>query len=300
MNKFLIPDKDCDLYQNFILKSQKSVIYMLLSTLFFAMMSTMVKYLKDFGAFQLVFFRSLGTLVFTTSFIIYCKIPLWGNQKKLLLLRGLTGTSSMVLFFMALHFMTLGSAVTLRYTAPLFVALLAILFLGEKIELIQWVFFCISFLGVVLVKGFDNTVDFIGLGIILLSSLTSAITYILISKIGPKDHYLVIINYFMLTATLVGALGSFFQWKTPQATEWLYFILLGLFGLIAQILMTQAFQIGPAYKIAPFKFVEVIFSLAFGVLVFMDVYTFYSILGMILIIFGLVLNGAYKRNKESL
>ena len=150
MNKFLIPDKDGDLYQNFILKSQKAVIYMLLSTLFFAMMSTMVKYLKDFGAFQLVFFRSLVTLVFTTSFIIYRKIPLWGNQKKLLLLRGFTGTLSMVLFFMALNFMTLGSAVTLRYTAPLFVALLAILFLGEKIELIQWVFFCISFLGVCL------------------------------------------------------------------------------------------------------------------------------------------------------
>ncbi len=271
---------------------------MLLSTLFFAMMSTMVKYLKDFGAFQLVFFRSLGTLVFTMSFIIYWKIPLWGNQKKLLLLRGFIGTCSMVLFFMALHFMTLGSAVTLRYTAPLFVALLAILFLGEKIELIQWVFFCISFLGVVLVKGFDTSVDFLGLGIILLSSLTSAITYILISKIGSKDHYVVIINYFMLTATLVGASGSLFQWKTPQATEWLYFILLGLFGLIAQIFMTQAFQIGPAYKIAPFKFVEVIFSLAFGVLVFMDVYTFYSILGMILIIFGLLLNGFYKRNKE--
>lgn len=299
MNKFLIPEKDGDLCQNFILKSQKAIIYMLLSTLFFALMSTMVKYLNDFGAFQLVFFRSLGTLIFSTSFLIYRKIPLWGNQKKLLFIRGFTGTSSMVLFFMALHFMTLGSAVTLRYTAPLFVALLAILFLGEKIKLIQWVFFGISFVGVVLVKGFDTTVDFLGLGIILLSSLTSAITYILISKIGSKDHYMVIINYFMLTATLVGALGSLFQWKTPKAMEWPYFILLGVFGLIAQILMTQAFQIGPAYKIAPYKFVEVIFSLAFGVLVFMDVYTFYSILGMILIVFGLVLNGVYKRSKES-
>ena len=269
---------------------------MLLSTLFFAMMSTMVKHLKDFGAFQLVFFRSLVNLVFTASFIIYKKIPLWGNQKKLLLLRGFTGTTSMVLFFMALHFMTLGSAVTLRYTAPFFVALLAILFLGEKIKLIQWVFFSISFAGVVLVKGFDTTVDFLGLGIILLSSLTSAITYILISRIGSKDHYMVIINYFMLTATLVGAFGSLYQWKAPQPIEWLYFIFLGVFGLIAQILMTQAFQIGPAYKIAPYKFVEVIFSLAFGVLIFMDVYTFYSIMGMVLIIMGLILNGAYKRS----
>lgn len=272
---------------------------MVLSTLFFAIMSTIVKYLSDFGSFQLVFFRSLGTLIFSTSFLLYSKIPFWGNQKKLLIFRGLTGASSMILFFMALHFMTLGSAVTLRYTAPIFVALLSVLFLNEKIKFIQWVCFGISFFGVIMVKGFDATVDFFGLGIILFSSLTSAITYILISKIGTKDHYMVIINYFMLTATLVGALGSIYQWKTPQLMEWFYFILLGVFGLIAQILMTQAFQIGPAYKIAPYKFVEVIFSLAFGVLVFLDVYNFFSILGMILIIFGLVLNGVYKRAKLS-
>ena len=268
---------------------------MVLSTLFFAIMSTMVKYLSDFGAFQLVFFRSLGTLIFSTSFLVYRKIPFWGNQKKLLILRGFTGASSMILFFMALHFMTLGSAVTLRYTAPLFVALLAVLFLKEEIKFIQWICFGISFSGVVMVKGFDATVDFFGLGIILLSSLTSAITYTLISKIGSRDHYMVIINYFMLTATLIGALGSLFQWKTPQSIEWVFFILLGITGFIAQILMTIAFQIGPAYRIAPFKFVEVIFSLAFGVLIFMDVYTFFSLLGMAMIILGLILNGFFKK-----
>jgi drug/metabolite transporter (DMT)-like permease len=268
---------------------------MVLSTLFFAIMSTIVKYLSDFGSFQLVFFRSLGTLIFSTSFLIYRKIPFWGNQKKLLILRGLTGASSMILFFMALHFMTLGSAVTLRYTAPLFVALLSVLFLSEKIKFIQWVCFGISFLGVIMVKGFDATVDFFGLGIILFSSLTSAITYILISRIGTKDHYMVIINYFMLSATLIGALGSLFQWKNPQGLEWFYFLLLGVTGLIAQILMTKAFQIGPAYNIAPYKFVEVIFSLTFGVLIFMDVYTFFSLLGMGMIILGLILNGVFKR-----
>ncbi len=271
---------------------------MLLSTLFFAMMSTMVKYLSDFGTFQLVFFRSLGTLVFSMGFLLYYKIPLLGNQKKLLLLRGFTGATSMVLFFMALELMTLGSAVTLRYTAPLFVSLIAVLFLGEKIKFIQWIFIFISFAGVVMVKGFDATVNFLGLGIILFSALTSAITYTLISKIGSKDHYMVIINYFMCMATLIGAFGSLFQWKTPHGMEWVYFISLGITGLIAQVLMTKAFQMGPAYKIAPFKFVEVIFSLAFGVIVLLDVYTLYSLLGMALIILGLALNGMYKNRKR--
>ncbi len=268
---------------------------MVLSTLFFAIMSTIVKYLSDFGSFQLVFFRSLGTLVFSTSFLIYRKIPFWGNQKKLLLFRGLSGTTAMILFFVALHFMTIGSAVTLRYTAPIFVSLLSVLFLSEKIKFIQWVCIGISFFGVIMVKGFDASVDFFGLVIIMFSSLTSAITYILISKIGTKDHYMVIINYFMLSATLIGALGSLFQWKNPQGEEWFYFLLLGVTGLIAQILMTKAFQISPAYNIAPFKFVEVIFSLTFGVLIFMDIYTFFSLLGMGMIILGLLLNGVFKK-----
>ena len=196
--------------------NQTAFFYIVLSTFFFTMMSTTVKYLSDFGAFQLVFFRSMETLVFSTGFLLLKKISFWGNQKQLLMLKGFTGASSMLLFFLALHFMTLGSAVTLHYTAPLFVALLAVLFLGEKIKFIQWVCIGISFMGVILVKGFDATIDFFGLVVILLASLTSALSYILISKMGSKDHYMVIINYFMLTATLLGALGSLFQWKNPH------------------------------------------------------------------------------------
>ena len=149
---------------------------MVFSTLLFATMSTMVKYLSQFGAFQLVFFRSVGTMIFTMSFLLYNRIPLLGNQKKLLFFRGLSGATSMVLFFSALHFMSIGTAVTLRYTAPLFVALLSILFLNEKIKFTNWMFLAIAFGGVIVVKGFDASVSFFGFWMITFSALTSAIT----------------------------------------------------------------------------------------------------------------------------
>ena len=101
---------------------------MFISTLLFTVMNTMVKYLVDFGTFQLVFFRSLGSLFFTFSFLIHQKIPLWGNQKRLLVFRGIAGVTSMILFFFSLRYMSVGAAVTLRYTSPLFVALLAVLY----------------------------------------------------------------------------------------------------------------------------------------------------------------------------
>lgn len=270
---------------------------MVLSTLLFAVMSTLVKYLSQFGTFKLVFFRSIGTLIFTMTYLVYNKIPVLGSQKKLLFFRGLSGAASMVLFFSALHFMAIGSAVTLRYTAPLFVALLSVLFLGEKIRWIQWFFFLIAFGGVVMVKGFDTSISFLGFGIVILSAVTSAITYMFISRIGTRDHHMVIINYFMLIATLAGAIGCLFEWQMPHGIEWLQLLSLGVLGLIAQVLMTKAFQIGPAYKIAPYKYVEVIFSLGFGIAVFFDIYSFFTLIGIVMIVLGLVLNAIYKTKK---
>lgn len=114
---------------------------MILSTLSFAFMNALVKYLIDYSTFQLVFFRSLGSLGITFAVLKYQKIPVWGNQKKLLLYRGLVGVISMILFFWGVHYISIGSAVTLRYVSPIFAGLLAVIFLREVIKPLQWLFF---------------------------------------------------------------------------------------------------------------------------------------------------------------
>ena len=263
-------------------------------------MSWIVKFLDEFSAFQLMFFRSFGTLVLSAGYLIVYKIPPLGNQRKLLIARGLTGSSAMLLFFIGIHIMSLGSVVSLRYTAPLFVALLAVIFLKEKIKALQWFYIGLSFIGVLIVKGFEPSVSLTGLIIVLSSALLSAITFMLISKIGTKDHHMVIITYFMFIASIVGGIGALFTWLTPQGIEWVLLIATGLLGFMAQVFMTKAFQIGPAYKIAPFKYVEVVFSLLIGTLFFLDVYSIYSIIGMMLIITGLTLNALYKRKKSAI
>ena len=81
----------------------------------------------------------------------------------------------------------------------------------------------------------------------------------------------------MLIATLVGAIGCFYDWKTPVGIEWTLLLSLGVVGFIAQIFMTKALQIGPAFQIGPFKYVEVVFSLLFRLLFFQGLYNFYSL-----------------------
>lgn len=268
---------------------------MILSTISFTIMNLLVKYLEGFSAYQLVFFRSIGTLFFTMPFLLYHKISILGNQKKWLILRGLAGVTSMGLFFMSVAYLKIGSAVSLRYLSPIFATLLAVLFLKEKVRYIQWLFFLIAFSGVLIIKGFDTEINSFGLLLIVLSAFFSGFVYVLINKIGLRDHPVVIVNYFMWISTILGGILSIFQWtKTPQGMEWGFLLSLGVFGYFGQLFMTKAFQSHATNKVVSLKYIEVIFTMIAGVFIFGDNYSILSILGTVIVITGLVLNMFYK------
>lgn len=270
---------------------------MIISTLAFACMNVTVKYLVNVNAFQIVFFRSISSLFFTFGFLLKNKIPILGNNHKLLVLRGLVGVSSMTLFFMSVKYLSVGTAVSLRYIAPIFAALFAILFLKEKIKPLQWLFFIMAFSGVIILKGLDSSVNTYGLLLVLIASVLSGLVYIIISKIGKSEHPVVIVNYFMVVATITGAVLSIGNWVAPRGMEWPLLFSLGVFGYFGQVYMTKAFQTAATNQVAPLKYIEVIFTLLFGIFLFGEIYTFWSLLGIVLIIGGLILNVWYKEKK---
>jgi drug/metabolite transporter (DMT)-like permease len=166
--------------------------------------------------------------------------------------------------------------------------------LGEKVKPIQWVFFILSFYGVYLIKNFDPSDSVLGIVLVLIAAFFSAIVYMLISKIGKRDHPVVVVHYFMAIATILGGIGSIFYWITPTIKDLFLLSSMGFFGYFGQLFMTKAFQDGEAHMIAPFKYVEVIFTLIFGVFVLSEEYSIYHLLGTAFVIMGLILNVLYK------
>lgn len=278
---------------------RKVLIYMSLGALAFTIMNTMVKHLAEFNVYEIVFFRGLGSLLITMALIYRLKLPIFGNQKKLLVIRAITGTSSMTLFFASMKYLSAATAVSLRYLAPIFSAVFAIYFLKEKIKLPQWLFFIISFTGVLILKGFDANVSNIGLGLIMAAAVLSGLVYISISKIGPRDHPLIIINYFMFTATVFGGIMAIPYWQSPQGLDWAFLTTLGIFGFVGQFFMTKAFQIAANNLVAPLKYLEVLFTGIIGFLWLGESYTIWSLLGILLIVTGLVSNVVYKSRRKS-
>lgn len=277
---------------------KKAIKYMLISSLAFACMNVTVKYLMHVNAFQIVFFRSIGSLFFTFGFLLKNEIPILGNNKKILILRGLVGVTSMTLFFMSTKYLSIGTAVSIRYLAPIFAGIFAVIFMKEKIWPLQWLFFLMAFLGVLILKGLDPQINTFGLMLVLIASVSSGLVYIIISKIGKSEHPVVVVNYFMIIATLVGGVLSIKNWINPVGIEWVLLFSLGIFGYIGQVYMTKAFQTGKTSQVAPVKYIEVIFTVVFGLLLFNEVYSFWSLLGIVMIIGSLILNVLYKTRKD--
>lgn len=275
-----------------------TIYYMIFSVIAFAIMNTVVKYLSGYSVYQIVFFRSIGTLLFTIPLIIKLKIPILGKHKNLLFLRGVIGVISLTCFFESLNYLAVGTAASLRFTSPIFAAIFALLFLKEKIKPIQWLLFLVAFVGVLIIKGFGVDVHTIGILLAITSAIFLGLIFVVIRKLGNREHPLVIINYFMVMAFVFGGIMSIKNWKQPNMSEWFLLLSLGIFGYIGQLYMTKAFQSDETSVIAPLKYLEVIFTIIIGVFWFGDIYNIWTLLGIFLIFVGLIYN-IYLNKKTS-
>tara|TARA_B100001939_G_scaffold58340_1_gene47473 strand:- start:255 stop:1091 length:837 start_codon:yes stop_codon:yes gene_type:complete len=277
---------------------KKGVFYMLGSTLAFALMQICVKYLPHIPAHELILFRSIVSIVLSVAMLQKLGIPLLGNNKKVLLMRGIFGTTALLLFFYTLQNIPLASAVTLQYLSPIFTALFAAIFLKEKMQIKQWLYFGISFAGVALIKGFDERISVTFMLIGICSAMFSGMAYTCIRQLKDTEHPVVVVLYFPLVAIPIMSVLSYLNWVTPQGIDWLYLLLMGLFTQIAQILMTKGIQSGLANKMISLKYVGTIYALAIGYLLFGESYGIMSLLGIAMVTTGVVLNfSSSKKDK---
>ena len=93
----------------------------------------------------------------------------------------------------------------------------------------------------------------------------------------------------MVTAIL-GSLIFMSQWRMPIANEWYAVCVIGIFGLVGQIFMTQAFSLEEASVLAPFKYMELVYALIMGLIFFGEGYSFLALIGIFLIAGGMILN----------
>lgn len=268
----------------------KGVGFMLISTMAFSVMQLCVKFLQHLPTHELILFRSAISLILSLAYLLPKGINPLGNNRKFLLLRGIFGVTALSLFFITLQKLPLASAVTVQYLSPVFTAIIAIFLLGEKMKRIQWFFFALAFVGVALLKGFDERISLFYLGLGLLSAFFAGAAYNCIRMVKDTDHPLVVVFYFPLIATPIMLVLSYYDWVSPIGWDWMWILLLGVFTQIGQVFMTKALQVEKANVVTSLKYLGSIYALGFGYFLFGETYDWVSLVGIVLIVAGVVLN----------
>lgn len=273
----------------------KGIKLMIWATVFYGIMNLCIKYLNHIPAHEIVFFRSIITLSVTYVLLKKAKVNPLGNNKKLLILRGLAGFMGLILYIYTVQRMNIASAVTIQYLSPIFTGIFAIFLLGEKMRWLQWIFFLTAFAGVLLIKGFDPSVSNNLLATGILSAIGSGLAYNLIRKLRGQDHPLVIVFYFpLVTIPLIGPYTlTHFVW--PTGFEWLLLLITGLATQLAQTFMTQSYQLEKVANVSMITYLGTIYALLMGVFIFDEQYSLMTIIGMLLIVGGIIANILYKK-----
>lgn len=272
---------------------------MLQSTLWFAGMNVCAKLVNHLPAMEVVFFRCSIALLFCLISLQRQNVSWVGSNRKLLLLRGIFGTIALYWYFLTLHHMPLGSAVTIQYLSPIFSVIVAIFLLNEKVKLPQWFFFLISFAGVILIKGFDERVSVYYLMIGIGSSIFSALAYNMIRTIKGKEHPIVVVLHFMLIGTIAGFVFTIFNFEMPQGWDWLFLILVGVFTQLGQVQMTKSLQLAQIAEVSILVYTGVIYAIVAGYFIFNETYGAIAVVGIMLVIGGVVMNILYGRKIKS-
>ena len=277
----------------------KGAQHMIISSFAFSLMHLCVKAMPHIPVFELVFFRSLGSLLITFFYLNKNKTPILGNNKKVLFARGLFGTIGLYLFFITLQNIPLAGAVTIQYLSPVFTALFAVVILRERVKKRQWLFFALAFIGVCLLKGFDvsGQISYYFALIGVASACFSGLAYNCIRHLRTTESTLVVVFYFPLVATPIMGILSFFNWVKPQGADWAYIIALGLVTQVAQVFMTKGIQSDSAGNIMTYKYIGVVFAFIYGYFIFKETYSFLSVFGIFLLLSGVILNAVFKNQQ---
>lgn len=232
---------------------------MVCSAAMFACMAVMIRLASSqLHPFEIAFFRNLFGFAFVLPLVLHHGAAIFRTDKAHVYVgRCLIGIVAMLCGFWAIVHLPLAKAVTISYSAPLFVTILAVIFLGEVVRARRWTAVFLGFVGVLVIMQpgadtFDAT-SLIALAAAMMSSIV-AISIKVLSRTEKPDAIVVWTTMLWVPMSLVPAL---FVWTGPSGITWLWVIGAGFFGTAGHMFWTRALKRGDASLLTPISFMQV-------------------------------------------
>ncbi|MGL6289814.1 MAG: DMT family transporter [Silanimonas sp.] len=232
---------------------------MVCSAAMFACMAVMIRLASSqLHAFEIAFFRNFFGFVFALPLLLHHGVGILKTDKLHLYVgRCLIGIVSMLCGFYAIVHLPLAKAVTISYSTPLFVTILAVLFLGEMVRLRRWTAVGLGFIGVlVIMRPGADTFDANTL-VALTAAVLSAIVAISIKVLSRTEKPDAIVLWTTMLWVPLSLVPALFVWTWPTGWTWAWIIAAGFFGTAGHMAWTRALKRGDASMLTPISFMQV-------------------------------------------
>ncbi|MBU5676043.1 DMT family transporter [Alkaliphilus sp. MSJ-5] len=275
----------------------KGILYMIASSLFFALMAGAVKFSGNIPTMEKVFFRNIVGFVVSGYMIFKSGESFRGNNPKYLSYRAILGFLGVVFYFYAIANLPLADAVVLNQLNPFFIIILAAMFLGEKIKKLQIPAIILALIGVVFIAQPQFNYTILPAVVGILSSIFAASAYTMIRHLRLTDTPHMIVFYFTGISTIITipfmVLGDFVM---PDTVSFISLLAVGVFSTFAQYLMTHAYRYAEAGDLSIYSYGNTIFSIFIGIILWREIPNLLSTLGVLCILTGAYLN--YRARKH--
>ncbi len=279
----------------------RGVVLMCVSTVAFATMHALVRYVSsELPPFQIAFFRNLFGFAFLLPLLIRSKFEMFRSRRiGLHAVRGVINIAAMLMFFTALSMTPLAKVTALSFTAPIFVAVLSIVVLGERFRLYRWLAIATGFLGMLIILRPGMVALDTGGLLAAGAAAVWAVAVILIKLLSRTESSVTIVGWMgiFLCAFSLGPALWVWQPLTIDNLVWLSFI--GLSGTIAQISLSQSLKETEPTAVLPFDFLKLIWTALLGVWFFSETPDIYTWIGAA-VIFSSGLFIAYRERRSKL
>jgi drug/metabolite transporter (DMT)-like permease len=280
----------------------KGILYMLIASIAFGFMNLSVKMIGHMHVSQVVFFRAVVQIVLGLAVLIQQRQSPFGKNPKMLFMRGFFGSMGLLCYFYTLQKMPLGNAIVIHYLSPILTTLLALALGDEIVKPRQWLFFGLSFLGVVVVNGLSSQVTWFGILAGLGGAVFSAFAYNTIRRLKGIENPNVVVFYFPLVTLPMSLLYPAFitdAWRMPIHNEWFWLLVTGVATQIGQFFMTRAYQEDATSRVSAISYAGVIWATAVGVFIFAESYSIWQFVGIALVLMGMILNLIFTKSSPS-
>tara|TARA_B100000579_G_C22765144_1_gene821020 strand:- start:15 stop:902 length:888 start_codon:yes stop_codon:yes gene_type:complete len=280
-------------------QNKKSInkVNLIFASLFFSLMTLCVKKIDNrIPIYELVFFRSLFSLLITSLIINKKNLNPWGENKPLLVLRGLLGTIALVCIFYAIRNMPLNISTVIQYTYPIFISIFAGILINEKITKNVIIASVTGWLGILIIlnpyqlSSLNIELEKLAVFIAFLGAISTSLAYITVKKLSLTEDIFIIIKYFPLISVIVLFPILLFTWVTPNIIDLIWIIGIGIFTQAGQTFLTIGIKKLPTSEAATINYFQVLFGSIWGILFFNEIINVNFIIGSLLVLLGTIIS----------